>query len=962
MQENSGVVSQLAVEAIGHRLLAAGAGRTPALYRGLNGALIARCADDPALMAALFRFIDCLPRLLRQPDPDQAVADHLAAYLAGLTDRDWAAGLLKLLARPGLAWLVQGQVRRLARQLLAEESESGLPAVIRQLAGVPASVTVDAVGEAVLSEAEADAYQARNLRLLQLLQNGSGAPHLSLKLSALTPRFNPLDPEATRHAVFRRLEPIIEAAMACGATLNIDMEHYELKPLIFQLFLDLLEAFPDPAWLPAIALQAYLPESSADLDRLLAAGQRHGRRLGVRLVKGAYRDQEAAWAAQRHWPLPTFAEKTHSDWHYEGLTERLLQATDALYPAIAGHNLRSQAHALAVARHLHLAADQWEVQMLYGMGEPLRDALAADGVALRIYVPTGNLDTGMAYLIRRLLENTASTSILRQTHLDGANLEQILASPAAPAPKAESPAPGWHNLPLLDFSRESVRRTFAAELAAVAGKLPESHPLPGDGETTGETRYYLARNPAAQASVLGRCALADRSAADRAVTVARQAFPAWSETPASQRMAMLRRAADLIVAERYGLAALEVLEAGKSWREADGDVAEAVDFLRYYAQRMAELEGWKDTVRLPGEDNASTTAARGVAVVIAPWNFPLAILCGMTSAALVTGNTVIMKPALAGLLMAHRFADLLRRAGIPQEVCQLVPGESETGRQLVAHPEVDIIAFTGSRAVGLDILHTAHSPAAGQFHVKQVVCEMGGKNAIIVDDDADLDEAVAGILASAFGFQGQKCSACSRLIAVGSVHDALLDRLVAAADALLWGDPRQPAVDYGPLISEAARDKARSYLHIGRQEGTLVWQGRVPQDTDAGWYFPPCIFSGIGPQHRLAREEIFAPVLAVLHAPDFATALEWANDSEYALTGGVYSRLPDHLAMARQRLRVGNLYLNRKTTGARVGIQPFGGVRLSGTGVQAGGPDYLKQFLWTRCVSENNQRHGFIPD
>jgi RHH-type proline utilization regulon transcriptional repressor/proline dehydrogenase/delta 1-pyrroline-5-carboxylate dehydrogenase len=263
--------------------------------------------------------------------------------------------------------------------------------------------------------------------------------------------------------------------------------------------------------------------------------------------------------------------------------------------------------------------------------------------------------------------------------------------------------------------------------------------------------------------------------------------------------------------------------------------------------------------------------------------------------------------------------------------------------------------------VGLDILRSAHTPASGQTHVKQVVCEMGGKNAIIVDSDADLDEAVAGIVASAFGYQGQKCSACSRVIAVGEIHDALLERLTGAADTLSWGPPEDPACSHGPLITQAAQQKALAYIAIGASEGNLAWQGKLPDDDQGGWYVPPTLITGIRPEHRLAREEVFGPVLAVLKAPDFETALAWAKDSDYALTGGLYSRLPAHLDRARLAFPVGNLYLNRKITGARVGVQPFGGVALSGTGVQAGGADYLKQFLWSRCVSENTMRHGFIP-
>ena len=374
---------------------------------------------------------------------------------------------------------------------------------------------------------------------------------------------------------------------------------------------------------------------------------------------------------------------------------------------------------------------------------------------------------------------------------------------------------------------------------------------------------------------------------------------------------------------------------------------------------MAQLDGWQPTLCFPGETNHLRYEPRGVAVIIAPWNFPLAILAGMTAAALVTGNCAIMKPAAPAQIVAHRFMEILRAAGFPPDVCQLLPGRGDAiGDFLVGHPRIHVIAFTGSREVGLTILDKAARLAPGQTHVKRVVCEMGGKNAIIIDTDADLDDAVAQIIQSAFGYQGQKCSACSRVIAVGAVHDKLVARLAAALDAFPYGPPEDPQFVFGPVITRAAQQKAIAYVEIGRQEGRLYYQGRVPAD---GFYVPPAIFTGIEPQHRLAREEIFAPLLAVLRAASFERALDIALDADYALTGGVFSRLPQHLQLARERFRVGNLYLNRRITGALVAAQPFGGVKLSGTGTQAGGPDYLKQFMWTRVVSENTMRHGFVP-
>jgi RHH-type proline utilization regulon transcriptional repressor/proline dehydrogenase/delta 1-pyrroline-5-carboxylate dehydrogenase len=962
------------IRAAGIELFAATAGRQSSLHRGFNGRLLARTMTDDALRTALFQFVDALPQLADA----QQIAAHFSAYLAETTDSSLAGRCLQIAARPSLAWAIRRQSKRMAHHFLADESYAGLTKVIADLARVPAQATMDVVGELVLTEAEADAYQARNLNLLRLLPDvGLVPPHLSLKLTALTPRFDPLDAKGTRARVFARLDPIVAIANACGATVTVDMEHYELKPLIFRLFLDMLDAWTGN-WQPAIALQAYLPETANDIETLLAAAQRHGRRIGVRLVKGAYWDQERAWALQRNWPLRLFSNKADTDALFENVTQRLLENTDCLHPAIASHNLRNQALALALARRMGLAPERWEAQMIYGMAEPLRDAVALAGVKTRVYVPVGDATVGIAYLIRRLLENTASNSILRRTYMNGGDFEGLMAPPL-PEPGAEDAQvqPGmkimtthsavrqnndggfesFSNLPLIDFSHEEEQASFFAALVKLRCALPRHHPL---AQATGR---YIARNPANPDEVLGEIDLGGSMHADAAVANAVNAFPTWRDTSVTERVRLMRHVADLMESERRALTALIVLEAAKSWREADGEMAEAVDFVRYYAAQMESLGGWHETICFPGEDNRIAYAPRGVAVVIAPWNFPLAILAGMSVAALVTGNCVVMKPALPGLLVAHAFHDLLRRAGLPPNVCQLLPGEAEVGAQLVADPRIHIVAFTGSRAVGLKILQAAYTPAPGQRHVKQVVCELGGKNAIVVDEDADLDDAVSGILASAFGYSGQKCSACSRVIAVGGAYPRLLSRLGDAAAVLTWGAPEDPSCEHGPLITEAAQRKARDYIEIGKSEGRMLWQGRAPTSgRSSGWYVPPTIFADMQPWHRLAQEEVFGPVLALFKTDDFDAALDTALDSDYALTGGVYSRLPAHLAQARQAYRTGNLYLNRKITGARVGIQPFGGIALSGTGVQVGGPDYLKQFMWSRCVAVNTMRHGFIPN
>jgi RHH-type proline utilization regulon transcriptional repressor/proline dehydrogenase/delta 1-pyrroline-5-carboxylate dehydrogenase len=421
---------------------------------------------------------------------------------------------------------------------------------------------------------------------------------------------------------------------------------------------------------------------------------------------------------------------------------------------------------------------------------------------------------------------------------------------------------------------------------------------------------------------------------------------------------VLFHAAEVMRQRRFEMAAWELFEVGKSWREADADVAEAIDYLEYYGREMLRLGQPRLTQELPGETNVYLYEPRGIAAVIAPWNFPLAILTGMTAASLVTGNCVIVKPAEQSPVTGALLIEILRAAGLPPGACQLLQGGGELGSYLVRHPGVHLIAFTGSRDVGLEILRAAYDHPLPQEHVKRVICEMGGKNAIIVDADADLDDALVNIVESAFGYQGQKCSAASRLILVDEIHDIVLGRLVEAVRSLKIGTPEDPRNFVGPVIDAVAHAKIAGYIDLGRREGMCLLEREASNE---GFFIGPALFGDIEPHHRMAQEEIFGPVLAVIKARDFDHALEIARYSSYALTGGLFSRSPAHINKAREEFRVGNLYVNRGITGAIVERQPFGGLKLSGIGSKAGGPDYLLQFLEPRTISENTLRHGFVP-
>ncbi|MCA1978756.1 MAG: proline dehydrogenase family protein [Thiobacillus sp.] len=941
------------IQAIGRTLYQRARAQPPGFYAGRR-MLLKRAIADARLRDALFQFVDVLPQL----EDAHSVALHFRATLGDFELGGMFGRLLRLGGQAWMAPLLRRAVARMARLYVVEENLRVFAATLGKLAALPAAVSLDALGEAVLSEAEADAYAERIHTLLAWLAAGSAEqPDLSVKLSALTPRFDPIDLDGSVARVLARLEPIRMAAAQAGVSLTLDMENHDSRPLVLEVFRRLAAQPGNP---PGLALQAYRPDAEADLHDLLELPWSPARPLRVRLVKGAYWDSETALAAQRFWPSPVYADKATTDASFERLTALLFAAGERVYPMIASHNLRSLAHALAQARALQRAPARWEVQMLYGMADPLAAAVVDEGARLRMYLPVGDLVGGIAYLIRRLLENTASTSMLRQAYLDDAPPERLL-DPPCPASQETVDTAGFRNTPLADFSQEEARQAMHAALARAQAECGHDYPLNPSLHGAAATRWHDSCNPAEPALSLGRIAQAEPAHAQRAIRRAVAAFPGWRETPVSERARLCRAVANLLARRRFELAAWQVLEVGKAWREADADVAEAIDCWNYYAEAAERVLDWRVTRDFPGERNVMRYEALGPTAVIAPWNFPLAILSGMSAAALVCGNPVLMKPATPAQLNACMLHAILLEAGFPPAVAQLLPGEGASlGGLLVAHPDIATIAFTGSREVGLALLEQAHRRSPAQRRIKRVVCELGGKNAIIVDEDADLDEAVTQILASAFGYQGQKCSAASRLISVGKVHTRLLARLADALASWPLGPPADPQYRFGPLINAQALEKARRYFDIGCAEGRLVFQGRVP--TGDGHYFAPAIIADIQPQHRLAREEIFAPILAVLHAPDFETALAWANDSDYALTGGVFSRLPQHLDAAQRQLRVGNLYLNRGITGARVGIQPFGGTALSGTGVQAGGEDYLKQFVWSRVVSSNRLRHGYVPE
>src|SRR5688572_26581136 len=515
------------------------------------------------------------------------------------------------------------------------------------------------------------------------------------------------------------------------------------------------------------------------------------------------------------------------------------------------------------------------------------------------------------------------------------------------------------NEPELELRRESNREALTEALRGLDARLPLDVPVLV-GEDEGAREGFESTDPGSPQRVVANAGKAGPAEAAAAVGAAATAAPGWGATPAAERAEKLVAAADLLRSRRLELAALEVRECAKPWAEADADVCEAIDFLEYYARQAIELERAPELLQVRGERNSMRYAARGVAAVIAPWNFPIAIPCGMTAAALAAGNAVVLKPAEQSPACGHALVNALREAGVPAGAVALLPGFGDAGEALVRHPGVHTIAFTGSSAVGLAIVRAAAEAPEEQRHVKRVVSEMGGKNCVIVDSDADLDEAVPAITSSAFAYAGQKCSAAARVLVHEALADSLLERLVGATATLVVGQAETFGTDVPPVIEQEARDRVERYAAEAARTGELEHPGAAGPDD--GWFCTPAVAHSLPAESPVLAEEIFGPLLAVEQVASVEQAVEVLDRSPFALTAGVFSRSPAVVEEVKRRAPVGNLYVNRGITGAKVGRQPFGGNRRSGIGSKAGGPGYLLQFVEPRVVTENTMRHGLVVD
>jgi RHH-type proline utilization regulon transcriptional repressor/proline dehydrogenase/delta 1-pyrroline-5-carboxylate dehydrogenase len=936
--------------------------------------------SNPGLRVQLFRFIDCLPALRSKPE----IARHLQEYLT-VEEVELPDALKKLIGFSGgdsvpgqiAATTVSTAVETLAQKYISGENIKQALKTIERLRKDKMSFTMDLLGEAVITEAEAQSYLERYLDLMTQLTDvakkwskvpqideadGETIPQVqvSVKLTAFYSQFDPIDAEGSEARVIDRIRTLLRHAQSVGAAVHFDMEQYHYKDLTLSILKRLLmeEEFRSRTDI-GVTLQAYLRDSKQDLQGLIDWAKERGNPVTVRLVKGAYWDQETIKAIQKHWPQPVYNDKAATDVNFEQMTELLLENHEYLYGAIGSHNVRSQAHAIAIAQTLNIPRRRFEMQVLYGMGDKLAKALVQQGYRVRVYCPYGDLLPGMAYLIRRLLENTANSSFVRQSQEDRP-IETLI---GPPQPNGDEPI-AIHNkalpnaAPDRDYAEEKERQEAAAALASVRQQLGKTYLPLINGDRVNAPNTVNSVNPSNPDEVIGTIGLMSVEQADQAIAAAKSALTQWRTTLAGDRANLLRKAGELMEQRRHELSAWMVLEVGKPLRECDAEISEGIDFCRYYADEMERLNSGVN-YDVAGETNRYHYQPRGITVVISPWNFPFAIPVGMTVASLVAGNCTLLKPAEVSSVIAAKFAEILVEAGIPSGVFQYVPCKgTSVGSHLVKHPDVNTIVFTGSQEVGCQIYAEAAILQPGQKHLKKVIAEMGGKNAVIVDESADLDPAVAGVVQSAFGYSGQKCSACSRVIVLEPVYETFVNRLVAATRSLNVGVAEEPSTQVGPVIDANARDRIQGYIAKGKAEAELVLEMEVPE---TGYFIGPTIFSHVKPDAAIAQEEIFGPVLSVIRAKDFDEALAIANGTNFALTGGLYSRTPSHIDRAYAEFEVGNLYINRGITGAIVARQPFGGFKLSGVGSKAGGPDYLLQFLEPRHVSENVQRQGFAP-
>ena len=950
---------------------------------------------NPKFKVQLFRFIDVLPTLKNSSD----VVKHAQEYFSSVSEalpKAIKAGLFVSSGKLGAsvaAPLIRNQVEAVANQFIAGENvESASKQLIKLQQDGYASICCF-LGDAVVSKEESLHYVEKYKKLISNLtstfQKSSSLDnlkthsnfssrskvHVSVKLSTLYSQIRPLNHERTVKILSERFSEIASIAKQNDAFLFIDMEEAGFISPTLETLKSVLSKDEFKHWDGlGIVLQAYAKRTEADLEDIIEFSKVRGAPISIRLVKGAYWDSETLIAKQHGWENPLFENKSSSDFVFESLSKKLLDNCDHVYPAFGSHNIRSLSAAVAYANLKNIPKSKYELQFLYGMAQAIKDAFKQQDFLVRDYVPIGELIPGMGYLVRRLLENTSNEGFLRQKFHENESPETLLTAPQYAERTTEStaqntiPSEEFTSAPMRDYSIEANRLAIAEELERQRKsfeQVPESiSPIIGHKKwKKGES--FSSTSPNDLKLTIAQGSLATEECIEEVFKLFEKGKSAWSKVKFHERAELLFEVARTLDSKREEFIATLCIETGKTVEESDGEVTEAIDFLNYYGLQAISLTSEDSLISFPGELNTPHWEARGNTLVIGPWNFPLAIPCGMFASALVTGNCCILKPAEQASLVSHKLYKLFIDCGLPKNVSAFLPGRGETlGNALVEDSRIATIAFTGSKEVGLSIIRKSAATSRNQEHVKKVIAEMGGKNSVIVDSNCDLDEAVEGTLRSAFGFQGQKCSACSKVIVVGKEkYEEFASRLKEAMASMPLGPSWFPENYAGPVIDKEQQERISKIIDAGKLTATVLLEHPAQDDSlKNGHFIKPIIFVDVPEGDPLLNKEIFGPVLILTSVNTFEEAILLANDSEYGLTGAVFSRSPNNIELAKEALQVGNLYINRKCTGALVGRQPFGGAKMSGIGIKAGGPDYLKQFLNQKCCSENTMRRGFVPD
>jgi RHH-type proline utilization regulon transcriptional repressor/proline dehydrogenase/delta 1-pyrroline-5-carboxylate dehydrogenase len=880
----------------------------------------------------------------------------------GNGDEDWLAKL----SAPLIRTAVKQGMQLLADQFVFHETIQG---ALEKRTGEPAvRYSFDMLGEAALTTADAERYfEAYRQAIKQLAEVSAFNDPLvnsgiSVKLSALCPRYEPLQKHRAVNELSYKLLDLSRQARAANISLTVDAEESERLDMSLDIFAWVYTQPDLQGWEGlGLAVQAYQKRALPVIHWLAALARTHRHRIPLRLVKGAYWDGEIKRAQELGLEgYPVFTRKSATDISYLACAEAMLRHSEALYPQFATHNAHTAAAILTMAKP---AAD-FEFQRLHGMGEAFYAELAKNHPQpCRVYAPVGNFNDLLPYLVRRLLENGANTSFLNQVENPDVDLKQIVEDPVLKWQEAHlrmvQPAELFGRERLnsagINLSNFRIADGLQVELDALAERKWEAHPLIDGKAGYGQTHPIV--NPCDRRLQIGEVTYADPETIGKAAASALRAFPEWRRTPVAERIAYLHRAAALLEAHRLELVSLCVREGGRTIRDALAEVREAVDFCRYYAAEADKLFG--KPIRMPGptgEENYLSQTGRGAMVCISPWNFPIAIFLGQIAGTLAAGNTVIAKPAAQTCLTAMRCIQLLHQAGVPEAVLQFLPAAGDLiGSHLLTVPGINGVVFTGSTLTARSINQTLaqHQPA-----IVPLIAETGGQNAMIADSSAHVEQLVMDAIHSAFNSAGQRCSALRVLYVQEEIADRVSGLLAGAMQELNIGDPGLLATDIGPVIDTLAANQLTDHIERIRRQAKILYQAPLPSELEHGSFFPPTLIE----INRIGQleQEVFGPVLHLIRyrANQLAEVIEQINRTGYGLTLGIQSRIQSHIRFIVERARVGNIYINRNMIGAVVGVQPFGGMGLSGTGPKAGGPDYLRRLASEQTVTINSAAIG----